>query len=269
MITERFSYYQNLTDISTEVAINLAAKDSNVRLLSTPIIMTTDNTEARLSVGEQRPVVTSTSSFQNSATLRSSYEYKDIGINLTVTPRINPQRVVVLELLQQADQVGTTVPIDGNDVPVILNREFEALISVPDRGTIALGGLISTENRESKLKIPFLGDIPIIGKYLFSRQTDGMVQTELIVLLTPYVLTNDEELKDETLRIYKGTDMKENDWPKDGWSDSNLRYQPSENIKTNNIINLESNKSSLNNDTSDDETYYWKNILNQMKTKEL
>ena len=56
--------------------------------------MTTDNTEARLSVGEQRPVVTSTSSFGNSSgTLRSSYEYKDIGINLTVTPRINPKEL--------------------------------------------------------------------------------------------------------------------------------------------------------------------------------
>ena len=71
------------------------------------MIITTDNTEATLSVGEQRPVVTSTSSFGNSSgTLRSSYEYKDIGINLTVTPRINPQRVVVMEILQQADQVG-------------------------------------------------------------------------------------------------------------------------------------------------------------------
>ena len=96
------TYYQNITGITTDVAISIAASDSNVRLLSTPVIMTTDNTEARLSVGEQRPVVTSTSSFGNSSgTLRSSYEYKDIGINLTVTPRINPQRVVVMEILQQ------------------------------------------------------------------------------------------------------------------------------------------------------------------------
>ena len=90
---EHLLIIKNLTDINTEAAINLAANDSNVRLLSTPIIMTTDNTEARLSVGEQRPVVTSTSSFGNSSgTLRSSYEYKDIGINLTVTPRINPPK---------------------------------------------------------------------------------------------------------------------------------------------------------------------------------
>ena len=226
LVSGALTYYQNLTDISTEAAINLAANDSNVRLLSTPIIMTTDNTEARLSVGEQRPVVTSTSSFGNSSgTLRSSYEYKDIGINLTVTPRINPQRVVVMELLQQADQVGGTVEIDKNKVPVILNREFEAQISVPDRGTIALGGLINSEVRDSKTKIPLLGDIPLLGKYLFSSSTDQIVQTELIVLLTPYVLTTDTELENETLRRYNGTDMKQKDWPQSGWSDSKLRLK--------------------------------------------
>ena len=226
------TYYQNLTDINTEIAISLAANDSNVRLLSTPVIMTTDNTEARLSVGEQRPVVTSTSSFGNSSgTLRSSYEYKDIGINLTVTPRINPQRVVVMELLQQADQVGGTVEIDNNSVPVILNREFEAQISVPDRGTIALGGLINSETRDSKTKIPFLGDIPLIGRYLFSSQSQQQVQTELIVLLTPYVLTTDAELKAETERRYHGTDMNADDWPKTGWSDSTLKYQSNKGLQ--------------------------------------
>ena len=218
------TYYQNITGITTEMAIRLAADDSNVRLLSTPVIMTTDNTEARLSVGEQRPVVTSTSSFGNSSgTLRSSYEYKDIGINLTVTPRINPQRVVVMELLQQADQVGGTIEIDQNSVPIILNREFEAQISVPDRGTIALGGLINTEKRDSKTKIPLLGDIPLLGRYLFSSQSQQDVQTELIVLLTPYVLTTDEELINETKRRYNSTDMNAQDWPQNDWSESSLQ----------------------------------------------
>ena len=233
LISGAMTYYDSIGEISTEVAISLAASDSNVRLLSTPVIITTDNTEATLSVGEQRPVVTSTSSFGNSSgTLRSSYEYKDIGINLTVTPRINPQRVVVMEILQQADQVGGNIEIDENKVPIILNREFEAQISVPDRGTIALGGLINSETRDSKTKIPLLGDIPLIGRYLFSSQSQQQVQTELIVLLTPYVLTTDAELKAETERRYLSTDMNKNDWPREGWSDSALRYQSDEDLKT-------------------------------------
>ena len=113
---------------------------------------------------------------------------------------------------QQADQVGGTIEID-QQVPIILNREFEAQISVPDRGTIALGGLINTETRDSKTKIPLLGDIPYSGRYLFSSQSQQDVQTELIVLLTPYVLTTDDELRAETQRRYQSTDMNAQDWP--------------------------------------------------------
>jgi general secretion pathway protein D len=218
------TYYQALQGIDTEIAIKLSAGDSNVRLLATPVIMTTDNTEASLSVGEQRPVVTSTDSFANSSgTQRSHYEYKDIGIQLTVTPRINPQRFVVMEINQKADQVGDEIPIDGNNVPVILNREFDASIAVPNRGTIALGGLINTETRDSVSKIPILGDIPFIGRYLFSSVSKKNRRTELIVLMTPYVLTTPEEMLRETERLYDATDMQPSDWPKKGWLGSPLQ----------------------------------------------
>jgi general secretion pathway protein D len=221
------TYYQNITGINTEVAINLAASDSNVRLLSTPVIITTDNTEAHLSVGEQRPIVTSTSSFANSSGTQSSqYEYKDIGINLDVTPHINPQRIVMMEVLQQADQVGGEVAIDGNQVPIILQREFEAVIAVPDGETIALGGLINSETRDAVTKIPILGDIPLIGRYLFSSTVKQNVQTELIVLLTPHVLANMAEAKTQTDRLYDSIDMQQEDWPEKNWSGSPLKDHP-------------------------------------------
>lgn len=221
------TYYQNLTGINTKLAVNLAATDNNARLLATPVIMTTDNTEAKLSIGEQRPVVTSTDSFANSSgTQRSNYEYKDIGIQLTITPRINPQRFVVMELVQTADQLGGNVSIDGNDVPIILNREFEASIAVPDRGTVALGGLISSEWSDDLTKIPILGDIPLLGRYLFSSVKKTESRRELIVLMTPYVLTNPLEMEKETERIYKATDITSADWTAKGWSDSKLQFIP-------------------------------------------
>ena len=221
------TYYQNLAGIDSQVAINLAATDNDARLLATPVIMTTDNTEAMLSIGEQRPVVTSTDSFANSSgTQRSNYEYKDIGIQLTITPRINPQRFVVMELVQTADQLGGNISIDGNDVPIILNREFEATITVPDRGTVALGGLITSEWSDDITKIPLLGDIPLIGRYLFSSVKKTETQRELIVLMTPYVLTNLDELERETERVYKATDINPEDWPSSGWSDSKLQHIP-------------------------------------------
>ena len=226
MASGALKYYQNVTGIDTEMAIKLAASDNNARVLGTPIIMTTDNTEATLSIGEQRPVVTSTSSYANSSgTTSSQYEYKDIGIQLTVTPRINPQRFVVMEISQQADQLGGTVSIDDNDVPIILNREFQASVAIPDRGTIALGGLMTTEKDDSVSKIPILGDIPLIGRLLFSRVSKSEVQRELLVLLTPYVMTNHEEIEKETERIYQKTSLAPEDW---NWSESKLRLIPDE-----------------------------------------
>ncbi|MDZ8117849.1 type II secretion system secretin GspD [Pontiella agarivorans] len=220
------TYYQNIAGIDTEVAINLAATDNNARLLATPVIMTTDNTEASLSIGEQRPVVTSTSTYNNSAgTTSSNYEYKDIGIQLTVTPRINPQRFVVMELTQQADQIGGSVTIDGNDVPVILNREFGASIAVPDGGTVALGGLIQTEVSDDVTKIPLLGDIPFIGRYLFSSVTKSETQRELVVLMTPYVIDDISAMTKQTERLYKGTNLRQKDW-NGSWSESELRFIP-------------------------------------------
>jgi general secretion pathway protein D len=224
------TYYERLTGIDSTAAIKLAANDSNVRLLSTPIIMTTDNTEAKLIVGEQRPVITSTDQSLNSTQLRSSYEYKDIGIQLTVTPRINPQRFVVMEIVQKADQLGKDVKIDENLVPTILNREFEASIAVPDRGTVALGGLVSSDVSDTVTKIPILGDIPLIGRYLFSSVSKDHNQTELVVLMTPYVLTNQEEMLRETERLYKSTDMGPEDWPSQGWSESKLRLIEKEEV---------------------------------------
>ncbi|RKZ06413.1 type II secretion system protein GspD [bacterium] len=227
LVSGAFNYYQNLSGLDSQILINLSLTDQDARLISTPIIMTTDNTEATLTIGEQRPVVTTTDSFSNTGgSLRSNYEYKDIGIQLTVTPRINPQRFVIMEIIQKADQIGTLVEIDGNEVPTILNREFEATVAVPDGGTVVLGGLMSSEMKDSITKIPILGDIPLIGRYLFSSVTKVEDQRELIVLMTPYVMSNLEEMQGQTERLYRGTSLKQEDWGQENWSESKLRQIP-------------------------------------------
>jgi general secretion pathway protein D len=226
VVSGAFSYYLNATGINSEFLINLSKTDTDARLVQTPVIMTTDNTEATLSIGEQRPVVTSTDNFASvGGSQRSNYEYKDIGIQLTVTPRINPQRFVVMELNQKADSLGGNVEIDGNLVPIIKNREFEASIAVPDGGTVVLGGLVSTEASDSVNKIPILGDIPLIGRYLFSSVVQTEVQRELIVLMTPYVMTNQDEMRSQTERIYKSSGVEQADWD-NSWSESPLNQIP-------------------------------------------
>jgi general secretion pathway protein D len=221
------TYYQFFPDLDSQMLINIAKTDSDSRLISTPVIMTTDNTEAVLSIGEQRPVVTSTDTYaSNLGGQRSNYEYKDIGIQLSVTPRINPQRFVVMEISQQADDVGPIVTIDNNEVPIILNREFDATVAVPDGGTVVLGGLMKTDVADSVRKIPILGDIPLIGRYLFSSVTKTEDTNELLVLMTPYVMANMEEMTGQTERLYRGTTIKQEDWGEKNWSESPLRDIP-------------------------------------------
>jgi hypothetical protein len=134
--------------------------------------------------------------------------------------RINPQRFVVMEIAQTADNLKDSTKIDGNDVPIITKREMKAQIAVASRSTIALGGLVSSERRKSRAKVPILGDIPILGTlFRYDKDTDN--RTELLVLLTPYVLTTPEEAQRETERLHRSTAASQTKWYR-GWSDSPL-----------------------------------------------
>lgn len=213
------TYFATIFDLNIDAVIRMAASSSDAKILSTPVILTTDNTEAKIVVGEERPVVTSTST-STAGQQTSAYEYRNIGVELTVTPRINPQRFVVMEITQAADDVGGTEVIDGNNVPIITKREMKAQIAVASRSTIVLGGLVSNDRRKSRAKVPILGDIPILGT-LFRSDTDKNNRTELLVLLTPYVLTTPEEAQRETERLHSSTAAAQVKWYR-GWSDSPL-----------------------------------------------
>ncbi|HMP89997.1 MAG TPA: type II secretion system secretin GspD [Kiritimatiellia bacterium] len=211
------NWYMTLFDLNIDAVIRLAQSSRNSQILSTPVIVTTDNTEAKIIASTQRPVVTTTST-TDGGSIRSSYEYRDIGINLTVTPRINPQRVVVMEVNQTADDVAGEILIDGNLVPEITKRELNATIAVGDRNTIVLGGLILTRDAKSETKVPLLGDIPLIGN-LFKFKTSQKQRSELVVLLTPYVLMTPAEARAESTRLYSATNARQREWH-EGWSDS-------------------------------------------------
>lgn len=213
------SYYMSFVDLNLDAVIRLAASSRDARLLSTPVVLTTDNTEAKINIGEKRPVVTSTTT-TDGGNQNSNYEYQNIGITLTVTPRINPARYVVMEIAQKADNVAGFEVIDGNNVPIITTREINAQIAVNSRNTIVLGGLVSTDKTKSRNKIPFLGDIPLLGAF-FRSDTRSESRTELLVLITPYVLMTPEEARQETVRLHARSQSSATRWH-EGWSDSEL-----------------------------------------------
>lgn len=225
MVGGALSYYGTFPNLNLKAIISAAKKDSNARILSTPVVLTTDNTEAKITVGEERPVISSSinsgsGTVNDGYSARSTYEYRNIGITLTVTPNINPQGFVVMEITQTADDVGGEVTIDGNSVPIVSKREITATVAVQDRSTVVLGGLVRKSTSRSASKIPLLGDIPLLG-WLFSSHNNSDDRSELVVLLTPYVLTTPEQAQKEAERIYKASDSKDTLWPR-GWSQSPL-----------------------------------------------
>jgi len=219
------SYYGVFPNINMTAIINATKSDRNSRILSTPVVLTTDNTEAKITVGSERPVISSSINSDNSVnsgySARATYEYRNIGLTLTVTPNINPQGFVVMEITQTADDSDEDVEIDGNKVPIINKREITATVAVQDRSTVILGGLVRKSNSKTASKIPWLGDIPLIG-WLFSTRSSSDARSELVVLLTPYVLTTPEQAQDEAKRIYNTSDSSKTLWPR-GWSQSPLR----------------------------------------------
>lgn len=213
------TYYLTFFDLNLDAIIRLAASSRDARILSTPVVLTTDNTEAKINIGEERPVVTSTST-TDTGTQTQNFQYRSIGIDLAVTPRINPQRYVVMEIAQKADNVGGFELINGNRVPVITKREINAQIAVQSRNTIVLGGLVSTDKQRTRTKVPLLGDIPLLGA-LFRSDSRDEARTELLVLITPYVLLTPEEARQETVRLHRGSYSSRTRWHRD-WSDSEL-----------------------------------------------
>lgn len=208
------TYFTTFYDFNIDAVLTLAQSSSDAKVVATPIIVTTDNTEASISVGERRAIPTTTATTIGGS-VQSSFDYENIGLDLAVTPRINPQGMVIMEVTQTAENVGGTTTIDGNEVPIITSRELEASVSIRSGGTLALGGLVREDNRDVESKVPLLGDIPFLGA-LFRSTSKETVRTELIVLLSPEVLVSSEEAEALTRRLRNATELKGQQW-RDGW----------------------------------------------------
>jgi general secretion pathway protein D len=203
------SYFATFYDFNLDAVLRLAQGSSDAKVIATPIIVTTDNTEASISVGERRAIPTTTATTIGGS-VQSSLEYENIGLELTVTPRINPQGIVIMEVAQTAENVAGNTVIDGNQVPIITSRELEASVAIRSGGTLALGGLVREDKRETETKVPLLGSIPILGA-LFRSKTIENQRTELLVLLSPEVLVTSEEAENLTRQLKKATELNKSD----------------------------------------------------------
>lgn len=227
------TYYFTHFGLNMDAVVNWASSDSRSRILSSPVILTTDNKEAKIDVSSQKYVYKGTSYQAVSGT--SNYQtvpnvdLQKVGLNLTVTPHINQKKFVVMEIAQKIDSFGDDQTIAGQGTwPTINTREMSASIAVRSGETIILGGLVETTKKSSHAKIPLLGDIPLLGVFFRSSNDDNQRQ-EVVVFITPRVLDSPEEIEEESLRRKQATDSG-GMWEK-GWSDSKLAEPPKSRFK--------------------------------------
>jgi general secretion pathway protein D len=166
--------------------------DSDVSILSTPQLLTLDNEEAEINVGENVPYLTrqdSTASQTTNAVNYNTYEYKDVGVILTITPNINYEDFVRLKISQQVTKVKS-----GADkaMPTTLKRTAKTTVVVKDNDTIVIAGLVGDSTDDSTNKIPLLGDIPFFG-WLFKAKTVSREKTNLYVFLTPHIVRTQKD----------------------------------------------------------------------------
>ena len=164
-------------------------KDSDVNIISTPQILTTDNEEAEIYVGENVPYLTKEATGDQTY---QTYEYRDVGVTLKITPQINQERFVRLKIFQENISLKKGTEIFR---PTTLKRSAETTVIVKDKNTVVIGGIIGESAEKATYKTPCLGDIPGL-RWLFSASSKSQNKTNLFVFLTPYIIVSSSEAKE-------------------------------------------------------------------------
>ena len=179
---------------SFDAFIKAMERDTEIDILSNPQILTLNNEEAEIKVGEIVPTVGSISTDANGKDT-INIQYKEVGISLKITPQINSNDAIELKIDENSSNVieGKIGAYDQGAITT-LNRSLKTKVVVENGQTIVLGGLISDEVTDVETKTPCLGDIPILG-WLFRTQSTGTKKTNLLIFLTPQVVRNQEDLE--------------------------------------------------------------------------
>ncbi len=183
--------------------LNANATNENFNVLSAPQILTLDNQEAEINVGQDVPVRTQNRNAglggDNAVTV-ANFEYRPTGIKLKFTPHINKNNKITLDLYQEIKNVaGISSEATGGN-PTFNKRDIKTTIVVDNVQTIVIGGLLSNDKQKKVQKIPILGEIPLIGN-LFRRTTNQLKKTNLMVFLTPHIL--DDRDKSDRMTVQK------------------------------------------------------------------
>lgn len=190
--------------VSPNPAINFKKTVGDVNLLSNPRIRVKNNEKAKVLVGDKVPIITTTSTAN--VGVSENVTYVDVGLKLEVEPKINLENFVSIKVGLEVSSLGDkTVTKNGATVYTIGTRNAATLLRLKDGETQILAGLIQDEDRKNAARVPGLGDIPILGR-LFSNQEDKKTKTEIVLAITPRVLTNLQLPKANVFDLWSGTE---------------------------------------------------------------
>jgi general secretion pathway protein D len=185
-------------------AISAAATDDRLNVISSPHIIASNNKEAKIQIGKSQPILTTTYTTTATATtnvVEGTIEYKDIGIILTVTPRISDAGMITLEIQVEKSDVGTTTLGTLPSVPVFDKKTAKTVLSVVEGQMIIIGGIIEQSKKRTISGIPFLSRIPIIGS-LFGTHDLKDKKTELVLMMVPHLIA-DQIQSNEVTRQFR------------------------------------------------------------------
>ncbi len=193
--------YNGTEFLNVGALIHALQSDSDVNVLSTPNLLTTDNQKAEIMVGENIPFITgqTQNATTSSTAILTSVERKDVGVTLKLTPQITSDDNVRLDIYQEISAIiDSPSGLNVNTVgPSTSKRSASTTVVVKDRQTMVIGGLIKDNVTSTVSKVPFLGDIPVLG-WLFKSKSTSVEKTNLMIFITPYIIKNEGDAGDLT-----------------------------------------------------------------------
>ena len=182
--------------------VNALMQDARVKVLSSPHLLATDNRPARIRVGSEQPVATGTVVSQEAQATTTTIQFRNVGRILTIVPQVNSEGLVHLQVRVEVSDVGERVMVGRQSFDAFNVRDAETTAVLQDGQTLVIGGIITDSRRKTRIGIPLLMELPVLGP-LFRTDLERSERTELVILITPRVIRNRREGERVTERFLR------------------------------------------------------------------
>jgi type IV pilus assembly protein PilQ len=184
--------YGTLSIADLTVVLDALKKRENTKSVSNPRLVTMDNQPAKIQVGNRYPVPQYTYSTESNALQVSGWQYIDTGVVFKVTPHINSSLLITMDIEPEIITKSGTVTVEGTEMPILNSESVKTSVMIKNSETLIIAGLINDDKTVTSYRVPILGDIPILG-WPFRHKSEQTVKTELVIFLTPHIITQDPQ----------------------------------------------------------------------------